>query len=154
MKVQHGKIFLRTAHNYDIEEATWRTGLTCLDESRTKQSFKEECDINTIVKRFGLTGQLPENLRPPQYGDYSEIPDFKTAMNVIVDAQTNFMYMPAEIRARFHNSPQEFLEFCGDQKNLEEMREMGLAVPKPPPAGEPPIQKVQIVGEPPKEPSK
>ncbi len=39
------------------------------------------------------------------------------------------MRMDAKIRARFHNSPQEFLEFFADPANADEAVRLGLAVP-------------------------
>ena len=76
-------VFLRTPYNYDTDEASEASGLKCLDESKTKQSFQEEADINTIVRRFGLTGQLPSGIQAPTYGDFTEVTDFHTAMNAI-----------------------------------------------------------------------
>lgn len=106
-------------------------GLECKDESRAVQSQKEEADINTIVKRFGLTGQLPQSVRVPTYGDFGdEVFDYTSAMLAIRRADESFMAMPADVRARFQNDPQQFVEFCSDEKNLDEMRKLGLAVPK------------------------
>ena len=53
-------VFLRTPYNYDVDEVSAETGLACFDESLTQQQFKEESDINEIVRRFGLTGQTPD----------------------------------------------------------------------------------------------
>ncbi len=105
-------------------------------ESKTVQSEAQDADINVIVKRFGLTGQLPTNLRPPSYEDYGDVVfDFRSAMDAINNAEKTFMALPAEVRSRFSNDPQVFLEFCTEQKdgvltNLDEMRKIGLAVPK------------------------
>jgi hypothetical protein len=52
-------------------------------------------------------------------------------MNVVRQADENFMRMDAKVRARFHNSPQEFLEFFADPANSEEAVRLGLALPKP-----------------------
>lgn len=42
-------------------------------ESLTHQSFKDECDVNNVIKRFTRTGQLTHvNQRPAQYGDAPE----------------------------------------------------------------------------------
>lgn len=122
--------FLRTENNYDRNKASIESGLKCLDESKTKQSFKEETDINTIVRNFGLTGELPNrNMRPPQYGDYSEVVDFKTAMDAVAAADQAFMQLPAQMRKRFGNDPQELLEFLENDENRAEAEKLGL-VPK------------------------
>jgi len=67
----------------------------------------------------------------PQYVDYEGVFDFQSAMNVVRQADENFMRMDAKVRARFHNSPQEFLEFFADPANAEEAVRLGLAVAIP-----------------------
>ena len=51
--------FVRSPYNYDMSAVSDETGLCCEDESLAIQSAKEDADINTIVRRFGLTGELP-----------------------------------------------------------------------------------------------
>lgn len=116
---------------YDSHDAvSTSTGLACDDPSLTQQQFKEESDINTIVDRFMKTGYLPDPVSMPQYVDYEGVFDFQSAMNVVRQADENFMRMDAKVRARFHNSPQEFLEFFADPANSDEAVRLGLAVPQ------------------------
>ena len=124
------KVFIRTPYNYDTDKASEETGLKCEDGSKTQQNQREEADINTIVKRFGLTGQLPENVRAPQYGDFTEVIDYHTALNAVRAAEESFMEMPAEIRSRFNNDPGAFVDFCSNDKNRKEAEELGLVLPK------------------------
>ena len=124
-------VFCRSAHNYDMDLASDKSGLSCQDPSLTQQQFKEESDINTIVDRFMKSGVMPNPVNMPQYIDYEGIFDFQSAMNVVRQADENFMRMDAKVRARFHNSPQEFLEFFADPANSEEAVRLGLAVSKP-----------------------
>lgn len=121
---------------YDAAAMKAACALECKDESRALQSAKEECDINTIVKRFGITGQLPQNVRMPEYGDFPEGFDYQDAMNAIVSADRSFNSMPADVRSRFGNDPYEFVKFCYDERNLPELIKLGLVVdktPTPPP---------------------
>lgn len=135
--------FLRTAHNYDMNEASDESGLRCEDPSRTDQSFSEEVDINTIVRRFGLTGELPENLTVPQSGDFTGVSDYQSALNVVIAAQDAFMQMPAEVRAEFGNDPGRFVSFVENEKNRERAIELGIAVKKEEPkAPEPMLVRV------------
>lgn len=120
------KHFVRTPYNYDRNKASDQSGLACKDATRTQQHFAEEVDINTIVRRFNLTGQLPTNIRMPEYGDFENAFDFHTAMNAIRQAQESFMAMPANIRARFHNDPGEFVDFVADDANRAEAEKFGL----------------------------
>lgn len=122
--------FLRTRYNYTTQSASELHGLECPEPSLAQQQFKEESDINTIVERFGITGQLPENVRIPEVGDFSDAMDFHTSMNVIRAAEEAFMEMPAKVRERFGNDPGAFLDWAHDENNLEEARKLGLAVPK------------------------
>lgn len=124
-------IFLRSPFNYDRDAVSLETGLLCEDKSLAQQQFADDADINTIVRRFNLTGQLPDNVRAPQYADFEEVYDFQTAMNAIRSAEESFMAMPANVRSRFYNDPHRFVEFCSDPANMDEARKLGLLVPSP-----------------------
>lgn len=102
-------------------------GLDCsVLPSRTQQQFAEEVDINTIVRRFGLTGELPEAVPHVLQGDFTNVVDFQSAMDLIVRAREAFMEQPAEVRARFDNDPQKFLAFTSAKENLDEAIKLGL----------------------------
>ena len=125
-------MFIRTPYNYERAGVSFLTGVDCSgDKGRTQQSQKEEADINTIVRRFGLTGQMPVGVVPPTYQMFTDVFDYQSAQQAIIDARDSFMKIPADVRRRFNDSPQEFVEYCSDSKNLDEMRKMGLAVPAP-----------------------
>lgn len=126
-----GKIVFRSGFDDDGDKVSQLTALECSEESMTQQQFKEECDINTIVQRFGLTGELPDGIRMPTYGDFSGVGDFQTAANLVVAAKEEFMRLPANIRERFYNDPQKLLEFVSDEKNRDEAIRLGI-VEKPP----------------------
>ena len=123
-------VFCRSAYNYDMDLASDQSGLKCLDPSLTQQQFKEDSDINTIVDRFMKSGVLPTPVNMPQFVDFEGIFDFQTAMNAVRAADENFMRMDAKVRARFNNSPQEFLEFFANADNTDEAIRLGLAIPK------------------------
>jgi len=93
----------------------------------TKQSFKDECDINTIMARYQSTGEIPViNERAPQYLDVSSGFDFASMQAQIVQAQSLFNDLPSTLRNRFSNDPGAFLAYCQDESNHEEMRKLGL----------------------------
>lgn len=93
----------------------------------TKQSFKDECDINTIMGRYLRTGILPETVQQieGQFLDVSDV-DFRSSMELVADAWSMFNELPSNIRSRFSNDPGEFLAFSSDPKNRSEMGRMGL----------------------------
>lgn len=121
------EVFCRSGLNYDMDAVSRETGLVCCEaENMTQQQFAEEADINTIVRRFGLTGELPENVRTPQYGDFTGISDYKDAMNAVRAADEAFMELPADLRYKFANDPQRLLEFVSNGDNREEAKKLGL----------------------------
>lgn len=143
------KPHVRNRYNYDMDEASKDTALHCIQvdeegyDGKTQQNFRDECDINTIVNQFLKTGEMPENIRLPQYIDYEGVFDFQSAMNTMMEAEASFMTLPAKLRAEFENSPQNFLTFCADPANVDKMQEYGLLrpdykKPEPPKAPAPP----------------
>ena len=119
-------VFLRTPYNYDKDAASNESGLHCEDASLAQQHYKEECDINTILEKFNITGLLPENPLSPRYGDFTGIGDYHTAMNRVFAAQEEFEALPAQIRARFGNDPAQLIEFLENSDNRPEAEELGL----------------------------
>ena len=110
--------------------------LECKDPSLAQQSFKDDADINVLLERFKVTGMMPQGIVLPQYGDFTGVTDYQSAANALLRANDEFMKLPANLRARFENSPQKFLEFCSVKENLPELRKLGLApaeapVPEP-----------------------
>nr|WAE43409.1 MAG: internal scaffolding protein [Microviridae sp.] len=122
--------FFRTPYNYDTNAVSDETGLKCEDASLAVQADLIPSDINTIMKRFGVTGELPQGIRAPTYGDFTGIFDFQSAVNSIALANESFDSMPADVRARFHNNTQEFVEFCSNEANASELDKLGLLKPK------------------------
>jgi len=95
-------------------------------DSRTEQSHKEECDINQILSKYIKTGVLAHQKQyAPQYGDYTST-DFHEAQNIIATAMSMFQELPAKVRNHFDNDPAKFLDFAGDENNMEAMAMMGL----------------------------
>lgn len=140
------EIFVRNPYNYDTNKASNDSSLKCEDKSLTIQSEKADADINTIVKRFGLTGHLPSNIRIPRYGDFTGVDDYQSALNAVKAADETFNSLPAEVRRRFDNDPEQFVEFCLDEKNRKELFDMGLTEKAP--EVEIKAQPVENTGEP------
>lgn len=115
---------------YNFKSRSDDAGLVCHDPSRTVQADAVDADINTIVRRFNLTGRMPENLRVPQYGDYDDVFDFHSAQMKIAEATEAFMSMPADIRAEFNNDPGRFYDIASNPENIDYLRDLGLAIPK------------------------
>lgn len=128
---ESGLPFVRSPFNYDRDLVSNETGLCCLDESKTHQSFREESDINYIVNTFSRTQLLPVIPISPQYGDFTGARDYHSACNLVLAAQEEFMSLPAEVRSRFNNDPGELVDFLSDSKNRDEAVKLGLVSAKP-----------------------
>lgn len=118
---------LRVAGRYDVDAASLEAGLKCEDESLTLQSQAQDADINVIVRRFGVTGELPNGLRVPVYGNFEGVSDYREALDLVREADQAFMSLPADVRRRFGNDAGSFVDFASNPDNLEELRKMGLA---------------------------
>lgn len=138
-------LVVRSAFGYDSDLVSRETGIFFSDPTRTKQEFKEEADINTIVERFHITGVMPPNHRVAMFGDFEEPMDFHAAQNRIADAHYAFMQIPPKIRERFGNDPQALMSFLEDRGNREEAKKLGFLEPDKAP--EVPLP-VRVVAEP------
>lgn len=109
------------------EGKPYKSQLVCEDESRTKQCFRDECDINSILQKFNATGLLNHvNQFQGDYADLADADDYKTSMDKVLDAQYAFDSLPADLRKRFDNDPANFLAFVTDEEKRPELEEMGL----------------------------
>lgn len=133
------------AHNRARSE-TFSTRNT--EESLTQQGDLEETDINILLKKYAVSGTLPQIVKPPLSGDFTTTNDFRTMLDVVRSAQEQFEEVPAQIRKRFDNDPAQFMDFIHNQDNLEEMRKLGLAAPAPAPPAPPKPMLVQVVADP------
>lgn len=146
--------FLRTAYNYDMDGASLSHALICEEETRTQQQFKDECDINVIIERFGLNGEIPQNVRVPLQEEFLEVFDYQSSLNKLIEADEAFMQYPAEIRAQFQNDAGKFVEFISDpdpdEAKQAKLREWGLLRPVRADPGPLEVRVIPDPSEPPK----
>ncbi len=105
----------------------------------TKQSFRDECDVNFIMNKWQRTGEIPADQlgkMRPEYGDFSNPNDYMTALNQVLEAQEAFASLPAFLRDRFANEPANLLRFLSIPENQEEAIKLGLATAPDPPSPE------------------
>jgi len=111
--------------------------------SMTQQHFKDECDVNLIIKRHEETGLWANTLAPatrePMFADFSDVPDYQTAQDMLINAEEMFMALPASIRKQFDNNPMMFVDFYLNPDNEDALRALGLL----PPLEEPDVPTVQ-----------
>lgn len=118
--------------------------------SRTKQSFRDETNINNIMAKFERTALLEHvNDHQGNYGDFTNVPsDFHAAMNQVRAAEDMFMTLPAAVRETHENDPGRFLDFV-EGASEEEMREAGLLPIAEPKAAEAAPAEPEVVADPP-----
>lgn len=125
------------ARNY--RDSTHGTiGLECTDPSLAVQASKDETDINTIVKKYLRTGELPQ-VKQAAYLDLSEMVSLQDALHMADAAQTAFLELPADIRRRFDNDPVKLVAFAQDDRNYAEAQKLGL-IPPSQPDPKPPVK--------------
>lgn len=123
--------------DFDNLVADAKTGKLEPMPSMALQQYKDQCDINNILKQFKKTGIVSHISAHQAQGSYEDLPDpleYQDALNAVMAAQESFATLPSKVRTRFENDPTKFLDFMQDPKNAEEMYDLGLATRPHPPA--------------------
>ncbi len=101
------------------------------NDGRTKQCFKNECDIKKIMARADKAGTI-SHLEKYQgvYADYSDV-DFQEITQKLTRGREIFDELPGELRAEFGQSPAAFFKYVNDPANAGDLRKKlpGLAEP-------------------------
>lgn len=101
-------------------------------DGRTKQSFKQDTDINYLLHKHARLGTISHLEKyQGQYGDFAAF-DFHEASNQIALATTMFEQLPAEVKNEFDHDPAAFFEFVNDPENKDDLAEKlpALAAPR------------------------
>lgn len=119
IKSQDGKVIRRRVYTLNEEP------------SLTDQSQAKEADINEIIRKFERTGQITHLAKNRGlYADLTLLTDLQTAMEQVKFAEEAFMTIPADIRAKFQNDPNQLISFLANPANDEEAIKLGLKEPK------------------------
>jgi phage internal scaffolding protein len=111
-------------------------------KGRTKQSFKAQCDINSIVAKYNATGAFSHlTSKRGMYADVSAVPDYRSALDIVAKADAAFNGLSSKVRERFNNDPDRMVAFLRDPSNVDEGVKLGLLVRKeaPPAPPAPPL---------------
>jgi len=100
-------------------------GISFIEPTLTQQHFKKECDISTMLAKFGATGELP-NKTGAFYGDFSDALDYQQALDLVASTQASFDALPAPIRDRFGNDVGAIIDFVSNPANYHEFAALGL----------------------------
>jgi len=100
-------------------------------DGRTKQCFKDECDIDKIMTRFSITGTISHLAKwEGMYADFADF-DFHSQITKLAEGNEIFAALPAEIRREFGQDPQAFFAYVNDAANRDELRQKLPALAKP-----------------------
>lgn len=108
-------------------------------EDKVDQTGADAVDINKIMERVDPSGKqfakaVAQGFQTPAgmfYDDFTSAPDFAAAQEIFVHGKAQFEMLPAKLRSRFNNDPQEFMDYIHNPANLEEQYTLGIRV-KPP----------------------
>lgn len=108
------------------------------EPSKTQAHHQDLTNPNAIVRKYGYRRlQMPP---PDAFRDLSELPDLLEAQRTIVKANESFNSLPSQVRTKFHNDPNELINFLNstDERDIEDSIKLGLRNPKPEPPPEDP----------------
>ena len=86
------------------------------------QSYAEECKIENIIARASAGDTAALNARQGFYADITNTPkDLKEAQDSILKLSNEFYKLPVEIREKFDNSMEKFVQTFGTEEWAENM---------------------------------
>lgn len=115
------------------EELGLLSAVYCSDEEdMAVQGDKDEADINLMLRRFGVTGQIRTVNRQALFGDFSDVTDFQTALNRVKAAEAEWLNLPSELRKELDQDPARLTAWLADPANQTQAERLGLLDrPKP-----------------------
>ena len=100
--------------------------------SRTKSSFKDEVNINSIIARHHRGQPLPVGAAGrPMFGDFSDSLSYRESMDKLVKTQEQFDSLPSNIRNKFNNDPGALIDYVlnldlKDEEAVNEALKLGI----------------------------
>lgn len=88
---------LRTQADNRGDELSKATRTICTNEAQARQEFRAECDIRTILKRFGV----PVSTKAAEYGVQDDRITLQSALNALHEAQGLMQAVPEELRYKY-----------------------------------------------------
>lgn len=112
--------------------------------SMTQQQFKDECDINNILRRYAEYGTCDHMMRKEgRYVDCSDITakTFQEHLDFMLDFEEHFDSLPEKVREYFDDDPTMLMEYLADGRNYDKLSELGVLKRKDKEASEPISEK-------------
>lgn len=95
------------------------------DPGLTVQSHKDGCDISNILQshlRLGGIPPMPESA----FVDYTEMPDYQTALNTVMAIDDLFDNMPINVKLHFDQNPAALMAALNDPLQTDSLIELGV----------------------------
>lgn len=87
------------------------------DRYAAAQVFKDQCDVNNIIKRYTEGDALALERVKTFYGDFTNSPkSLLEAMNIVQNGREAFSKLPLEIREAYNHDPDQFIADIGSEK--------------------------------------
>lgn len=100
-------------------------------DGRTKQSFRDETDINQIMKRAQKTGTISHLAKHEgRYADFSNFDFFGNTL-MLSKGREIFDELPVELRSEFNQSPEDFFKYVNDPANKDRLGTLLPALAEP-----------------------
>lgn len=115
-------IKFRTAYNKPVFKPFHTTG-----SSLTEQQWKDHNNVSVLMQTYTQTKDPSIFQRTKAfYGDYTNIGDYESCLNQVIEAKESFDSLPSDLRAKFRNDPRKFYEFVTDPANQDKLQDIGL----------------------------
>jgi len=107
-------------------------GLKCPEKSLTEQVYKDQCDLNFLIKKYGLeddpfalTMYIDPNTRKMQYLDATQVPDLYAALAAQKNLRKFFSELDYDQQKAFDFSLDAFADFMITASE-DEIKKLGL----------------------------
>ncbi len=91
-------------------------------DGRTKQSFKDETDINKLLVKAAKGDSISHLAKHGAvYGDFSDVDDLLTSQARLQRGQRIFDELPGELKREFNQNAGAFFNFVNDPANRNDL---------------------------------
>lgn len=110
------------------------SGLTCKTPSKTSQEFKDEVNINNLLKKYTAQAQvmgvpvseLLPKLGSAAYGDMTNLGDFMDMENKRAQLTQLFESLPSDVRRKYGDRLEGFVLALNDSTEYRYLAEKGI----------------------------
>lgn len=104
--------------------------------SMAEPQYKNECDINRIMAKFRVTGQLPVTPKVPQYGDFTAVGDATETQIRAADIAARLESLSPDLREEIERAGGVDVWLSLSPDNVKRLNPESLS-----PQAEPPVQE-------------